>query len=49
MARMFKVSVEYTNGDVKDYVVDAQTWFDIVYPFLESNDNIEHYGVDTIR
>ena len=46
---MFKVIVEYKDGEIQDYIVSENAWFNIVYKALEKNDEVENYRVETIK
>ena len=45
---MYKVIVEYTNGDVEELTMDRATWFRYVQPTLEKSVMVENYRVETL-
>lgn len=47
--KLFKISVEWKDGTVTEEVVTEKMWFSIVYPALEASEEVEQYGVDTIK
>lgn len=47
--KLFRVSVEWKDGTVTEEIVTEKMWFDIVYPALEASEEVEQYGVDTIK
>lgn len=47
--KLFKVSVEWKDGTVTEEIVTERMWFHIVYDALETNSEVEQYGVDTVK
>ena len=46
--KQFKVMLEWIDGTVTEEIVSEVAWFKFFYEAIETNDYIEHYGVDTI-
>lgn len=47
--RHFRVYIEWIDGTVTEETVSAKTWFGFFHHAIETDDNIEHYTVDTIE
>ena len=47
--RHFRVYIEWIDGAVTKETVSAKTWFGFFHHAIETDDNIEHYTVDTIE
>lgn len=48
MQYTFRVTVEYTDGEIKEYMVSEELWFDVVQSALELMPSVVQYTVETI-
>ena len=44
---MYKVIIEYTNGNVTENIIDKHIW-EIIMNGLEADDEVENYRVENI-